>query len=215
MALTQPELDRIRQELGVPLTRIGAEPYITWQAVFARAIAPYLIDTGSTSTTSVVAASGGASVPVTVAANPNAPDFAAPVFVPGCEVVVDMGPPQEVATIQSVAGLVLTLTLSNAHSGTYSVVPKGAEWNVRQILSRLETIRVQLSNIAPLQAGVVQVDEIKLSEGTRKGAGPRNMADELVSQRMQAREELSSSLGVPNLWRQRAMTQSSSRVELY
>jgi hypothetical protein len=215
MSLTSVELDRIRYELGAAVTRIGAEPYITFQAVFSKAIAPYLTDIGSTSTTTVAAVAGGASTAIVVAANPIAADpYNAPGFVVGADVVVDVGPAREFATIAVVSSLSLTLTLSNAHGtagAPYPVVLKGAEWIVRDIIARIDVINTQLSSVAPMTSGIKAVDEIEFFGGG-EGKRSRNRADDLLYQRMIARDDLSSAIGVPNMWRTKRQAQ---RFELY
>ena len=65
MALRPEEILRIKYQLGVSVTLIGAEPYITYLAVFDKAIQPYIIDPSTTSTTAVVA---GTTQAITVAA---------------------------------------------------------------------------------------------------------------------------------------------------
>lgn len=216
MALRQEEIDRIRYELGVPLTRVGAEPYITWVPIFAKVIQPYLFDNSTTSTTAVSAAPGGAPISVTLVANPEGPDGFGLVFAVGTSCVVDVGPAQEIATIAALSGLVATMTLANAHGGagaSYPIAPNGAEQIVRDIFVRLDAINVQLRTIAPQTAGITQADEIKLSPSMRGRSRQSDTFDSLVAQRDQARQDLADAIGFKDL---RKLAQSSvSRVELY
>jgi hypothetical protein len=82
----------------------------------------------------------------------------------------------------------------------------GGETVVRKILGRINAIEAQMGTIAPQSAGVSQVDEIKLYASTRSGgrsASTLDMADSLVKQREQARDDLGEAVGFPNLRRQR------------
>lgn len=200
--MLQPyELDLIKQQLGYPLTRLGAEPWVTYTATFDLVIQPFLFDNSTTSSTTVIASAGV--VPVTAASNPAAPNNAAfLVFGPGTQVVVDVGAAQEITTIQAVSGLVWTMSLQNAHTAPWPIWPNGAEWAVRGILARIATIESNMGKLAPQTAGVQQVDEIKLyasSKGLQRGA-THDTFGALVEQRSQARRDLSGATGVPNLW---------------
>ena len=219
MALTSVEVDRCKYEVGVALTRIGAEPYITYTAVFDRAVAPYLIDYGSTSTTTVQATTGGADATVVVAANPIVPaPYNSAGFVVGAQVVVDVGPSQEFSTIRAVSGLSLTLsTLQYAHGlggAQYPVILKGAEWIVRDIIARIDVINTELGTTAPLGAGTQQVDEIKLYASQRGGTTQRDRFESLVAQRDQARFDLSFAIFGADI-RNFRKAGGGSRVELY
>lgn len=214
MSLRSEEIDRIKFELGCPLTRIGAEPYISYIALFDKVIVPYLTDTSTTSATTIVAAASGAAVALALAANPAASNGIGLTFQVGTSVIVDVGPNLETSTIQSIAGLSATMTLTLAHSGTYPVVPVGAEQIVRDILARLDVIRVQLQTVAPLTSGVEAADEAKFFPA---GAGRRGKTDDkftsLVRQREVARNDLSDAIGFPNL---RTMSRNaSSRIGVY
>ena len=218
MSLTSVELDQIRFELGYPLTRIGAEPYITFAAVFSRAVAPYLTDVGSTSATAVTASAAGANNTIVVAANPVAVDpYNTVGFVVGANVVVDVGPAQETAIIQVVSGLSLTLSLTNAHGalGIYPVMLAGAEKFIRDLLNRLTVISNELTNTAPKVAGLTKVDEI---EASSQGAGKRggktlDRGNVLYQQRDLARRDLARALGVGYLNDQRAS--AGAQMEIY
>jgi hypothetical protein len=209
------ELDIIKQQLGVTLTRIGAEPYIQFIALFDGVIQPYLFDNSTTSATTVAA---GSTAAIVLASNPAAPNNVQQlVFATGSSCVVDVGPAQEVAVIQNLSGLTATLTFANAHTGPYPIWPNGAEWAVRGILARIVTIETQMGSVAPKAAGVQKVDEISLyssAKGSQRGA-TRDTFEALVEQRMQARDDLSGAIGFPNLWRTKPGVSSPSRIELY
>src|SRR5437879_6148209 len=103
MALTSEEIDRCKLELGYPGTRIGAEPYITYSAVFDKAILPYLTDTGTTSTS--VVAIGNAAM---VLGSPTG-------FVVGSKIVIDVGPLQEFSDVLVLSGSTITAPVTIAH----------------------------------------------------------------------------------------------------
>lgn len=217
MALSSTEVDRIRYELGYPTTRLGAEPYITYAAVFDKALIPYLTDVGSTSTTTVAASSAGANVAVTVASNPTLPQVPNGLaFVVGTTVSVDVGPAQEQSVILAVTGLAMTLNLSNAHGTAglqYPVVLAGAEQVIRDILLRLSVIAAELI-IATKTAGISKANQAEIYSAGR-GTGRRETLDKfqaVMLQRDQARQDLSEATGIPDLRRTR---RGGGRVELY
>jgi hypothetical protein len=212
MSLRPEEIDRIKWELGVSVNRLGAEPYISYVAVFDRAIQPYLFDNTTTSATSVSA--GGGQTTITLAANPTAASGNGLTFQAGTSVLIDVGPSQEQSVIQAITGLSVTLTLANAHSGTYVVAPVGSEQIVREVLSRLDAIKSELLNIAPKTAGVESVDEVKLypSGGKGRGGKMRDKFESLIQQREQARDDLGEAVGYPNLRRMKRGTGFSFEV---
>ncbi len=110
--------------------------------------------------------------------------------------------------ITTLTGSVATMSLFNAHgaAGAYPVKLKGAEFIVRDILSRLRNIHDLLRSEAPYSAGVSQADQdVKFFGGKTYSHG--NMGgtrtEVLFQQRMDARDELCSALGLPNLRRTR------------
>jgi hypothetical protein len=215
MSLQPYELDVIKMQLGCTLTRVGAEPYIAFVALWDQVIFPYLYDNSTTSSTSVAA---GSTAAITLTANPTAPNNVTQlVFAVGTSCVVDVGPAQEIAVIQILSALTATIVFANAHTAPYPIWPNGAEWAVRKILARIALIESNMSTIAPQAAGVQQADEVKLyasSKGNQRGA-THDMLGSLVEQRMQARDDLSGAIGFPNLWRQKAGNSAPSRIELY
>ena len=213
MGLQSYELDLVRMQLGYAVEHLGAEPYIGYLALFDKVVQPYLFDNTTTSSTAVVAAG---TLAVTVTANPVAPNNAALLtFNMGTSCVVDVGPNQEIATIQVLSGLTWTITFASVHPAGFTIWPNGAEWAVRGILTRIATIESAMNTISPRLAGLAQVDEIKAyasSKGSGKGA-TKDPFDSLVVQRAQARNDLAGALGVPNLWEMKRG--GSSRVEPY
>lgn len=202
MSLRPEEVLRIKFECGVSVTLIGAEPYIAYNAVFDKAIQPYIVDPTTTSTSTVTA---GQTQSISLAAIPVIAGSTNPAFSVGSSVTVDVGPASEVVQIQVLSGTTIWATFANAHgaNGVYPVTMAGGEQVVRDILTRLDVIKAQLTNNAPLAAGVEQLDngEIKLFPSTPIGSrrGSRDMFDSLIAQREQARDDLGEAIGFPNL----------------
>ena len=199
MSLRPEEIDRIKWELGVSMTRLGAEPYITYVAIFDRVIQPYLFDNSTTSATSVATAGTQA---ITLAANPTPPNNVGLTFNVGTTIVVDVGPQQETAVIQVLSGLSATITFANTHTSTpYVVSPYGSEQIVRDIFARLDVIKSELLNVAPRTAGMQQVDEVKVYPSSPIGgrSSSKDKFDSLVAQREQARNDLAEAVGFENL----------------
>jgi len=215
MALKWEEIQRLRYETGYNIVGVGAELYTIdgYAAVFDQAIEPYLVDFGSSSSTTVSAQSAPTATALTLASNPAVYGGNGPTtnvyglsFQQGSTLVVDVGPSQELGVvIQSISGLSITVALQNAHgsSGSYPVVLMGGEWIIRDILGRLNTINAQLRNFAPAVAGVQQADEVRLFAAQRGKRGQRGTIDDLMEQRDWARKDLCSALGIPNLWERR------------
>lgn len=199
MALLDSEIARIRYELGYPNLNTAAEPYIGVAAVFTQVIQPYLLSGASTTaSTSVTAASTPTPAALTLA---DATDFAA-----GAVVVVDVDTRQERATVQSIAGSVITVQLSLAHSGTYPVTVEGGESIIRDILQELRRLSAGMngaqSALSSLQSrlGLKKVDEVEFFGG---GQTLASQGLDPMSQTLQLREywrdELARCLGIPRL----------------
>lgn len=220
------EIIRCKFECGYNVTGAGAEPYVSYVAVFDRAVQPYLIDLSTTCASVVTAVSTGATVPITLAANPSTigsvgatttttQPFA---FVQGSYISVDTGPNAETAQIQVLSGLVAYVQLFLAHgvNGAYPVAVMGAEQQIRDIITRLDVIKVEMLNVAPKMAGIAQVDEIKIYASARKASKGASMSkfDELVYQRLTARRDLCGAIGIPYLPDVR-MSSTSAGYEIY
>lgn len=221
------EIIRAKFECGYSITGVGAEPYISYVAVFDRAIQPYLVDLSTTSSTIVTAAVGGATVPITLASNPSTIGSVGSTttttqplaFVQGSFLSVDVGPNAETTQIQNINGLVVYVQLSLAHgtNGSYPVTIMGAEQQIRDIFARLDAIKSEMLNVAPKTAGIAQVDEVKIypsAKHSSKGASLSKI-DDLVYQRLVARRDLCGALGIPYLPDVRANGAGGAGYELY
>jgi hypothetical protein len=201
VSLRAEEILRVKFALGVSVTLIGAEPYITFLAIFNVAIQPYIID--PTTTSSSVVAGSSQPTAIVVASIPVIAGSVTPAFTVGTTVTIDVGPTAEQSQILTISGTTIWVTINNSHgsNGAYPVTMAGGEQVVRDILARIATIEGQLSNFAPQSAGVEQVDEIKLYPATTTGSrrGSRDMFESLVQQREQARDDLGEAVGFPNL----------------
>lgn len=190
MALLDSEIARCKYELGYNLLTVSAEPYIGVARVFELVIQPNLLAGAKTTSATVVTAvaAGALASPVTLTLA-DATGFSA-----GDRVIVDVDSRQEAATVQAVAGATITVLLSKAHTGTYSVTVERGESIVREILGRLRDIADKLGSVVLQQVGIKQVDEIEFFGGNMFSVR-REM------QRMQDywRNELASALGVQNL----------------
>jgi hypothetical protein len=219
VALRAEEILQIKYELGVSVTLIGSEPYITYLAIFDKAIAPYIIDPSTTSTTAVLVPSTGVATPValTVAAIPNLANTSTPAFTVGTTVQVDVGPLQETPQILVLSGTTIWVSLVLAHgaNGAYPVTMAGGETVVRNILARITTLETEMATIAPKTAGVAKVDEIGMYASSPSGSrrGTRDKFESLVAQRETARNDLGEAVGFPNL--RTAKRSTGNRVEMY
>jgi len=186
MALLTSEIIRIKYELGYNVLAAGAEPYIGVYAVFDQVIAAYMTSGATTtSATAVTAASAPTPVTLTLAA--------AAGFAEGARVVVDVDARQEIATVQTLSGTSLTVSLSRAHSGTYPVTVEGGESIVRELLLRIKTTSDEMSGVFG-EGALKKVDEIEFHpSGTKSNFA--NLGDQL----RYWRNELASCLGVRNL----------------
>lgn len=164
--LAQSELQRIKHELGFNQLTVGAVPYVQITQYFEQIVQPQLqADALTTSATAVTASPTPAAVALTLASATGFAMFA--------RAVVDIDENQESAQVQSVAGNVITLFLSLAHSGTYPVQLESGITLVRDYLRRLRSIAIQIETV-PSRAGVRKVDEILLETN-------RNQATQLVT----------------------------------
>lgn len=188
MALLQSELDLIRFELGWNELTTGAEPFIGITALFDRVVAPYLrAGLITSSSTSVTAATTPTQVNLTLAAvsGTNTQGDAVSVHA-GDRLVIDVDSAQEIATVESISGSVVTLLLSNAHAGTYPVTVEGGESIVRGILRNCRAVGVKIAS-AMTRAGLKKVDEIEFFASSTGGS---TVFSDLVGQQRYWRSEL-------------------------
>lgn len=204
MALLTSEIVRLKYECGFNVLQAGAEPYVSVVAIFDQVIATYMqAGATTTSSTSVTAASEPTPVALTLA---SASGFAA-----GARVWVDVDTRQEVATVQSISGSVITLQLQRAHSGTYPVTVDGGEGIIRSLLRRLDKLQEAIGS-SHEAAGIKTVDEIEFF-GNSYSSGGGGRVKALYDAQARTRDELCSALGVQNGWRLRS--QAMSTVSLY
>lgn len=200
MALLDSELARIKAELGFNLLGI-AQPYFDVVSIFEGVIQPYLeAGAATTATQTVTAATTPTPVALTLA---SATGFAA-----GDRVVVDVDARQEWATVQSLLGSIITVALSNAHTGTFPVTVEGGEAIVREILVKIRNVKTRMGET--FGAGALKkVDEVEFF-----GSG-KSFFGGLGSELQFWRTELAAVLGDPSLnqWSKRA--EGAQRLSVY
>lgn len=205
MALLTSELQRIRFELGYNNLSVGAEPYISYVAMFDRVVAPYINSGAKTTSTTNVAAAEEPTLQNIVLASATGVSA-------GDAVWLDVDARQERAIVEQVVGSTISVFLMKAHgvlAGTlaYSVTVEGGEAIVRELLNNIRSVRDAMSvsgaNSASLISGggLKRVDEIEFygqvkGAGATGGAAFQNLNDQLAYWR----RELASALGVPNMW---------------
>lgn len=200
MALTTPEISRIKAELGYSLLSVQ-QVYLPSVWVFEGVIQQYL--TGGYSTTSataVDAADDGQATPVTITLA-DATGFAA-----GNRVVIDVDDLQETATIRSISGATISVALRLAHPAGYPVAQEGDEWMVREKLREIRNVRAEMGQT--FGTGTLKkVDEIEFykTNGTAFGELGRQLAT--------YRDELAAILGIQSMWSARA--EGAQRLSVY
>jgi len=198
VALSTAEIARIKFELGYNVLTVGAEPYISWVNLFDQIVAPNLpAGAATTSATAVTAASTPTLVTLVLAL--------ATGFATGERVWVGVDANLETATIQSLSGANMAVSLSNAHTGTYPVYIDGGEAMVRELLDKIKATKARLG--ATFGGGALKkVDEIEFYSSGKTLFG--SIGDEL----MYWRDELASVLGVHNAWKSKRAAGSSIAV---
>lgn len=180
----------MRYELGYNILSAGAEPYISYVAIFDKVIQVYINPSAITTSTTAVPAAGQPTQQTIVVANPS-------VIVAGDTVVIDVDSHQEVVTAESIAGSNLTVYLALSHGGTYPITVQGGESIVREKLRQLAKAQDRLTQM--LGAGSLKkVDEVEFY-----GTGDRSAFAVIRDSLMALRDELAGALGVENLWRYR------------
>lgn len=204
MAFTAQELYRIKRELGYHALTIGSLPYVGYTQLFNTVINQSIDDEVATTST-LVTALGALTAPTPTALTlADATGFAA-----GSRVVVDVDERTETATVQSIAGAVITVQLQKAHSGTIPVSVEGPITMVREILAKIESVRERMAGVYG-EGAIKKVDEIEFY-----GQRERSMFGSLGGQLMYWRNELASILGICNGWQYRSGSGGSCAVSVY
>ncbi len=198
MALSAAELLRIRAELGFNVLSNGAAPFIGVTSLFDTVTAQYMTAGASTTSSTPVTA---VSVPTPVSVTLASPTG----FSQGARVWFDVDDRMESATVQSLAGSIVVVDLTKAHSGTYPVYVDGGEAMVRDILNTIRLTKAKMGTIFGTGA-LKKVDEIEWYATTKSQFG------QLGDQLMFWRDELAALLGAPNCWRARRGSGSSISV---
>ncbi len=204
VALLQSELRRIRHELGYNVLDAGADPYIGVTAVFDQVVLPYMQAGAVTTSTVAVAAPSvaGTFAPVSLTL------ASATGFAQFDRAIIDVDSRQEIATISSISGSVITVLLSLAHSGTYPVSVEGGESIVRDALRKITNVGASLEGGAA-SAGIKKADEVEFFGDTKSS----KRTEELRGLREYYRRELADILGVTYLRDRRR--RSGGTVALY
>ena len=199
MALRDDEVQRIKAELGFNVMDVGAEPYISFVAIFPQVIQPY-INAGAATTSS-------SSVTVTDPL-PNLKTLtlaSATGFEAGARIWVDIDDWQEFVTVRSISGATITCLLSKPHSGTYPVTVDGGEGVVRECLKRIAEIKAEMSTVLG-EGPVKKVDEVEFYNAGGSLFGGLGLQLQFW------RDQLASALGLENMWRR---DQCVSQVAVY
>ena len=153
MALTTSMLARIRAELGYNTLSAGAEPYISYVAVFDVIVRTYMQGGASTTSSTTVAAATTPTAASLVLADATG-------FTAGDRCIVDVDSLQEAATIRGVTGSTISVILSLAHAGTYPVTVEGGESLVAAILKKIDALKDQFSQVVQT-AGLKRAEDIE------------------------------------------------------
>lgn len=230
MALLDSEIQRIRYELGYNVLSVGAEPYVSYHALFDMVIKTYLNAGAKTSSTTYCAA----------AADPATPELHTIVladatgFAEGQRIWLDSEARQECVELVTLSGTSAKFFSTKAHGesgGTlkYVVTVEGGEAIIREILSEIRAVRAQLglagaanasasAAILASSGGLKRVDEIEFFAASGSsvfgGNNPEGGAQfaNLKAQLNHWVEELSMALNVPNLRKRRASNGSNLSV---
>jgi hypothetical protein len=193
VALLQWEVERIRFELGYNVLTVGAEPYISYVAVFDDVIRAFLqagaVTTSSTTVTAVAPPTPPQPVALTLASSAG--------FAAGDRIWLDVDARQEAATIESLVGSVATVLLRLDHAGTYPVTQEGGEAIVREKLNELRQVQARILRAAG-SAGISRADEVSFFPSNSHRGGSAQL-DGLYRMREDYRRELAEALGVQYL----------------
>lgn len=192
MGLSNAEIVRLRAELGYNAVQIG-NPYLTAYALFETVIQTY-VEAGGETTSSTAVTGTGSPVPATLTLAAIPTDTSGDALVSGDQVIIDVDARLERATIQSLTGLDIVVSLSLTHSGTYRVMCDGGVAMVREKLSNIRKLSDQIQTMSSA-AGVKKADEVEFfgSADLNHTIGP---AGALWQQREWERKELADFIGV-------------------
>ncbi len=194
MGLSNAEVVRLRAELGYNAVQV-ANPYLTAFALFETVIATYVEDSGSTTSSTVVTATGGAPAVVTLTLGAIPSDNNGHSLQAGDRVWIDVDSLLEKATVRNLSGLTIDVMLALGHSGIYPVAVDGGVAMVREKLAYIRTLTDQIQSRAKA-AGV------KMADSDVEFHSPREMdrflgpAGALWEQREWERRELADFIGV-------------------
>lgn len=199
MSLSTAELARIKFELGYTVLTNAAEPWVSTTMIFEQVVAQYIPAGAATTSATAVAVAASPTLVTLVLASATG-------FETGARVWVGVDDNLETATIQSLSGTSMAVSLTKAHAGTYPVYIDGGEGMVRELLDKIKATKVRLGATYG-GGGLKKVDEIEFYQtGSKTLFG--NIGDEL----MFWRDELASLLGVINAWRRKRAAGSTIAV---
>lgn len=202
MPFSDSEVWRIRHELGQNLLEVGADVYIGVHQAIEVVIQSHIeAEVSTTSVTQVTAASPAVPATITLAS--------ATGFASGQRVVVDVDGRRETVTVQNLSGTSLTamFTANHGDSGgsAYPLSVEGPIPMVKDILARIASVKGELASTFG-EGALKKVDEIEFYDTGQTLFGATGEALKFW------RDELSSALGIPNLWRRRGHGGSSIAV---
>lgn len=152
MALSDSEIESLRQHLGYGNIGVGGYPYTPdgFKQLFDDVIAPNL--TGDTETTATVSVTAGANATIT------------PVSMTGivrwAKLVVDAGDDAETVTVRSVAASTFVARFAKAHTGTCPIMLSGGHSSLRLLLHSADLAKDALtSSDVGATAGLKSLDK--------------------------------------------------------
>jgi hypothetical protein len=200
-ALSNSELNEIREQLGYNVLTIGAEPYV-WHVRIFDIIQAYVTSdaTAATSSSTAVTASGPASLTLALITGISA----------GTRLMIDADESAEVVTCRSVSGSTISVICQNTHSGTYPVEIVSAATQVRMKLWQLRRMQ-RLVDTGADSAGIKRADEVEFfGDNTFQNS----RTGHLLEQQKRHRLELAALVGLSTLIRD-DMAGSGNRFEVY
>lgn len=203
MPFSTSEIKRIRHELGQNLLEVGADSYISIHQGLEVVVQTYVADEiATTSTSTITGAADPAPGQITLA---DATGFAA-----GDRIVVDVDSRREIVTTQALSGATLTALFTKDHGGGggYPVSVEGPIPIVKDILAKIAKVKEELASTFG-EGALKKVDELEFYDTNSTLFG--STGDTL----MFWRDELSSALGVANLWRRKPGAGGGTKLSLY